>query len=81
MRKAYIEGISVIYNYDFGPNTFIIEAISHMKEASGDGANFSIRLNGKRLKEFIHEHASLDEENIIKDVLDDEIYELIGLDW
>ena len=81
MRKAFIEGISTKFKYDFGADTFIIEAIMKMPESNGtNDITYYAQVNGKRLKEFILEHASL-HKDIIKDIIDDEIYQLEGWDW
>ena len=80
MRDAFFEDLETKFKYKFGPNTFIIEAIAHHKNALGDGISYEVKLSGAELIEFIKKHAPGHEE-IIHQIREDGHYLLTGWDW
>lgn len=80
MRKAFFEAVDSKFKYDFGPNTFIIEAILNHPKAMGDGISFEVKLSGTELIEFIKESAPTHLE-VIRNIHPGERYTLSGWDW
>ena len=80
-RKAFIEGIDNKYKYDFGEDYNIITEIMKLPELEGISTiTYSVRMNGKRLKQFIKEKAPYHQE-IINDIDDEKMYELNAWDY
>ena len=80
-RKAFIEGINNNYKYDFGEDYNLITEIMKLPEFEGISTiTYSVKMDGKRLKQFIKEKAPYHIE-IIKDIDDNKMYELNAWDY